>query len=103
MARPVVSHSIKQHQIKQQQQTAMMTSICVRGLRDTWNSNLRHFPAEKNYRKCNVLMGIVMVLMETIMVYWYVMDSIGGMLNRIGKMPKTHYKKEFCNSFTGKI
>ncbi len=22
-------------------------------------------------------------------VYWYVMDSIGGMLNRIGKMPKT--------------
>jgi len=52
----------------------MMTSICVRGLRDTWNSNLRHFPAEKNNRKCNVLMGIVMVLMETIMVYWYVMD-----------------------------
>ncbi len=25
------------------------------------------------------------------------MDSIGGMLNPIGKMPKTHYKKEFCN------
>ncbi len=22
-------------------------------------------------------------------VYWYVMDSIGGMLNLIGKMPKT--------------
>ncbi len=22
-------------------------------------------------------------------VYWYVMDSIGGMLNHIGKMPKT--------------
>ncbi len=22
-------------------------------------------------------------------VYWYVMDSIGGMLNPIGKMPKT--------------
>ncbi len=20
----------------------------------------------------------------------------------IGKMPKTHYKKEFCNGFTGK-
>ncbi len=35
-------------------------------------------------------------------VYWYVMDSIGGMLNPIGKMPKTHYKKEFCNGFTGK-
>ncbi len=26
-------------------------------------------------------------------------DSIGGMLNPIGKMPKTHYKKEFCNVF----
>ncbi len=31
------------------------------------------------------------------------MDSIGGMLNPIGKMPKTHYKKEFCNGFTGKL
>ncbi len=29
------------------------------------------------------------------------MDYIGGMLNPIGKMPKTHYKKEFCNGFTG--
>ncbi len=37
------------------------------------------------------LMGIVLVLMETIMVS--VLDSIGGMLNPIGKMPKTHYKK----------
>ncbi len=27
------------------------------------------------------------------------MDSIGGVLNPIGKMPKTHYKKEFCNGF----
>ncbi len=35
-------------------------------------------------------------------VYWYVMDYIGGMLNPIGKMSKTHYKKEFCNGFTGK-
>ncbi len=25
------------------------------------------------------------------------MDYIGGMLNPIGKMPKTHYKKEYCN------
>ncbi len=25
------------------------------------------------------------------------MDSIGGMLNPIGQMTKTHYKKEFCN------
>ncbi len=24
------------------------------------------------------------------------------MLNPIGKMPKTHYKNEFCNGFTGK-
>ncbi len=30
-----------------------------------------------------------------------VMDSIGGMLNHIVEMPKTHYKKEFCNGFTG--
>ncbi len=30
------------------------------------------------------------------------MDSIGGMLNPIGKMPKTHYKNEFSNGFTGK-
>ncbi len=28
---------------------------------------------------------------------WYVMDSIGGMLNPIGKM-----KKEFCNGILGK-
>ncbi len=34
-------------------------------------------------------------------VYWYVMDSIGGMLNPIGNMTKTHHKKEFCNGFTG--
>ncbi len=26
---------------------------------------------------------------------WYVMDYIGGMLNAIGKMPKTHYKRNF--------
>ncbi len=25
------------------------------------------------------------------------MDSIGGMLNHIRKMPKTYYKNEFCN------
>ncbi len=35
-------------------------------------------------------------------VYWYVMDYIGGMLNPIGQIPKTHYKKIFCNGFTGK-
>ncbi len=47
-------------------------------------------------------MEIVLVLMETIMCLLYVMDSIGGMLNPIGKVPKTHYKKAFCNGFTGK-
>ncbi len=30
------------------------------------------------------------------------MDFIGGMLNPIEKMPKTHYKKEFCYGFTWK-
>ncbi len=29
------------------------------------------------------------------------MDSIGDMLNPVGKMPKTHYKKEFYTGFTG--
>ncbi len=28
-------------------------------------------------------------------------DSIGGMFNPIGKMPKTHNKNEFLNGFTG--
>ncbi len=32
-----------------------------------------------------VIMGIVLVLMETIFDYWYVMASIGGMLNPNGK------------------
>ncbi len=35
-------------------------------------------------------------------VYWYAMDSIGGMLNSIGKKCQKHYKMEFCNDFTGK-
>ncbi len=30
------------------------------------------------------------------------MDYIGGMLNHIGKMTKTHYKEEFSNGLTGK-
>ncbi len=30
------------------------------------------------------------------------MDTIGGMLNYIGKMLKTHYKNEFYNGFIGK-
>ncbi len=38
-----------------------------------------------------VIMGIVLVLMKTIMVSSGVyLDSIDGMLNPIGKMPKTH-------------
>ncbi len=36
------------------------------------------------------------------MVSTNVMDSIVGMLNHIEKMPKTHFKNEFCNDFTGK-
>ncbi len=31
------------------------------------------------------------------------MDYIGGMLNPIGKMPKTHYKQEFCNGLLEKL
>ncbi len=30
-------------------------------------------------------------------------DSIGGMLNPIGKMAKTHYKNEFCNFYWKKL
>ncbi len=39
-----------------------------------------------------IIMGIVLVLMETIMVSTgYVMDYIGGMLNPIVKKPKTNF------------
>ncbi len=34
----------------------------------------------------------LMVIMGIVVIYWYVVDSIGGMLNPIGQMPKTHYK-----------
>ncbi len=72
-----------------------------------------HVPAENNNkpcpnhnRKCNGFNGYngncIGFNGNYNGVYWYVMDSIGGMLNHIGKMPKTHYKKEFCNGFTGK-
>ncbi len=41
-----------------------------------------------------VIMGIVLVLMETIMVvYWCVMDSLGGMLNPVGEMSKNTLQK----------
>ncbi len=44
------------------------------------------------------IMGIVLVLMEIVMVftggfYWWDVKSY---------YPKTLYKKEFCNGFTGK-
>ncbi len=63
-------------------------------------------PAEKHNRTCNGFNGYngncIGFNGNYNGVYWYVMDSIGGILNPIGKMPKTHYKKEFCNGFTGK-
>ncbi len=40
------------------------------------------------------IMGIVLVLMETIFDYWYVMDSIGGMLNPNGKRTKRMRREE---------
>ncbi len=58
-------------------------------------------PCPKHNRKCNGFNGYngncIGFNGNYNGVYWYVMDSIGGMLNAIGKMPKTHYKKEFCN------
>ncbi len=74
----------------------------------------KHIPAEKKTiepcpkynRKCNVFNGFngncIGFSGNYNGVYWYVMDSIGGMLNPIGKMPKTHNKNEFSNGFTGK-
>ncbi len=68
--------------------------------------NLVRSLLKKNNRKCNGFNGYNgnCIGFNGIYngVYWYVMDSIGGMLNPIGKMPKTHYKNEFCNGFTGK-
>ncbi len=61
---------------------------------------------KKNNRKCNGFNGYNWNCIgfngNYNGVYWYVMDYIGGVLNPIGQMPKTHYKKEFCNSITGK-
>ncbi len=60
-------------------------------------------PCPKHNRKCNGYNGNCIGFNgNDDGVYWYLMDSIGGMLNPIGKMPKTHHKKEFCNGFTGK-
>ncbi len=56
-------------------------------------------PCPKHNRKCNGFNGYngncIGFNGNYNGVYWYVMDSIGGMLNPIGKMPKTHYKRNF--------
>ncbi len=60
-------------------------------------------PCPKHNRTCNGYNGNCIGFNGNYNgVYWYVMDSIGGMLNPIGKMPKTHYKNELCIGFTGK-
>ncbi len=63
-------------------------------------------PCAKHNRKCNGFNGYnencIALNGNYNGVYWYGMDSIGGMLNHIGKMPKTLYKREFSNGFTGK-
>ncbi len=72
--------------------------ICTLLEKKLWN------PAQntiENVMDLMVIMGIVLVLMETMMVstgMWWILFEF----NPIGKMPKTHYKKEFCNGFTGK-
>lgn len=58
-------------------------------------------PAPNPIDNVMVLMGIVLLLMETIIVSTGMMDSIGGMLSdrwepveycsTLGKMPKTHF------------
>ncbi len=53
-------------------------------------------PCPKHNRKCNGFNGNCIAFNGNYKgVYWYVMVSIGGMLNPIGKMPKTHYKRNF--------
>ncbi len=63
-------------------------------------------PCPKHNRKCNGFNGhnrnCIGFNGNYNGVNWYVMDSIGELFNPIGKMPKTHYKNEFCNGFTGK-
>ncbi len=44
-----------------------------------------------------VMMGFVLVLMELEWCLLLCDDSISGMLNHIGQMHKTLYKKAFCN------
>ncbi len=55
---------------------------------------VQDYPAEKNNRKCNGFNGNCIGFNGNYNgFYWYVMDSFGGMLNHIAKIPKTHYKK----------
>ncbi len=53
-------------------------------------------PCPKHKRKCNGLNyyngNCIGFNGNYNSVYWYVMDSIGGMFNPIGKMPKTLHK-----------
>ncbi len=53
-------------------------------------------PCPKHNRKCNGFNGNFIGFNGNYNgFYWDVMDYIGGMLNPVGIMPKTHYKKEF--------
>jgi len=49
-------------------------------------------------------MGILLIVMGLIVfsvgLYWYVLDSIGGGIK--WNMSQTHYKKEFCHGLYGK-
>ncbi len=61
-------------------------------------------PCPKHNRQCNGFNGYngnCIGFNGNYNSVYYVMDFIGGMLNLIGKMSKTHYKKEFCTGFTG--
>ncbi len=57
-------------------------------------------PCPKHKRKCNGFNGNCIGLNGNyIGVYWYVMDSIGGMLNPIGKMAKNTLQKGILKWF----
>ncbi len=60
------------------------------------------YPAEIHNRKCNGYNGNCVGFNGNYNgVYWYVVDYIGGMLNPIGKMPKTHNKKVLLGKANG--
>ncbi len=64
--------------------------VCVRERK----TRSHHKPCPKHNRKCNGFNGNCFSFNGNDNgVYWYMMDYIGGMLNPVGKMPKTHYKK----------